>query len=635
MKRARTVESPSPQMGKSVFGLIFVSALLLRAARVLRVDFAPWWDGVGWGYADLWTSQAADLAFNASTAGLEFKTEGLIYVPLLGAFLKVFGFTPGIEIWAWVLVLISATIPVMAAATVHTLTGRLGGAAITAILVTLDPVQEAFGLNGWSDSITFLAVSLSFFTFVRAAVKPTRGRMIAMGLALGFTALSHATWTWPAISWALMSWPLLTLRRHWLTPTEPDRSPGHSMRFATPLITFFVTVLVANFIVLAVGPPSGDSLFPILSSDTNNQRALVTTLNPDVQWDTWEPADTVKTFLFVVPGRFPSLLSDLIGQQITGVLHLSAWVLLGLGAALLYLACTAVRRPVSRWSLLVLAVFACLTWWPPGATNAAVPALLLILILAWIYVPPTRGLLIAILPVTVLLAIFLPHNTHFRHSNAILYGIVLVIGVVIDGAVERWWSRHSQLSQSAWSRALQALRVAPAGLLIILVVWAISQSAAAYSFRRAEDSYLRWLGTIMEPGDVLLTSGNVNPWRVQSRVAAPVVYDVEHGGRLFVTGKSPAWGPNLGTVIGPVRTHDDLLSKLGENRRIWFYRPGEPNAEPLVTFRKLVADSPSAYYSLDPVAHFPDDPTRPAFVVGRPLEDDRSPPELPSQTGRG
>ncbi len=635
MRRSGTAGPASSFALKSVFSLIFISAALLRAARVFRVDFAPWWDGVGWGYADLWTSQAAGLAFSASTAGLEFRTEGLTYVPLLALFLKIFGFTPGMEIWAWVLVLISATIPVMAAGTLYALTGRLGGAVIAAILVTLDPVQEAFGLNGWSDSITFFTVSLSFFTFARAAARPTRGRLVAFGMALGITALSHATWTWPAISWAVMSWPLLALRRHWMTGADPDGLPRHSARFATPLITFVLTVLAVNFLVLAVGPPYADNIFPVLSSDIGNQRAVVTKLNPEVQWQTWEPADTVRTFLFVVPGRFPGLLFDLIGQQLTGVLHLSAWILLGLGAALLYLAATGERRRISWWLLLVLPVFAWLTWSSPPATNAAVPALLLILTFAWIYVPPTRGLLIAILPITVLLAIFLPHNTHFRHSNAVLYALVLIFGLVIDAAAARWQARRSELSPPGGDRLTRSLRLAPAGLLVLLIVWAISQSAAAYGFRRGEDGYLRWLGAIMEPGDVLLTSGNVNPWRVHSQVAVPVVYDVEHGSRLYVTGNSLYWGPKLREVAVTVRTHDEFLSTLGENGRVWFYRPGKPAAEPLVIFSRLETDSFSAYYSLDAVAHYPNNPARPAFVVGRPLEGDRSPPDLPSQTGRG
>jgi hypothetical protein len=635
MKRSRTAETASPQMVKSVLSLIFVSAVLLRSARVFRVDFAPWWDGVGWGYADLWTSQAADLAFNVSTAGLDFRTEGLVYVPLLGIFLKIFGFTPGMEIWAWVLVLISATIPVMAAGTVHALTGRLGGAVLVAILVTLDPVQEAFGLNGWSDSITFFAVSLSFLTFARAAARPTRSRLVALGMALGLTALSHATWTWPAMSWAVMSWPLLAFRRHWWTTGNADHPGGPTIRLATPLLAFLVTILVVNFLVLAIAPESADNLFPVLSSDTNNQRALISTLNPDVEWDTWEPADTVRTLLFVVPGRFPSLLADLIGQQITGVMHLSTWLLLGMGAALLYIASTVGRKTVSRGALLALPVFAWLAWSSQATFDATVPALILTMALAWIYVPQSRGLFIAILPITALLAIFLPHNTHFRHSNAILYAVLIVFGLVVDAAAARWQGGRFKFSPGRWDRVALTLRLAPAGLVVILLAWAISQSAAAYSFRRAEDSYLRWLGTIMEPGDLLLTSGNVNPWRVQRLIGSPVVYDVEHGSRLFVTGDSPTWGPRLSAIIGTFETHEEFLATLSANGRNWFYRPGSPAFEPLVVFSQLGADTSATYYSLDPVAHFPDDPTRPAFVVGQPLEDDRSPPDLPSQTGRG
>ena len=635
MMRGGEAPAASTRMLKSLYLLTFFSAAILRSARVFRVDFAPWWDGVGWSYADLWTSQAADLAFHASNAGLEFKTEGLLYVPLMGLFLKVFGFTLGIEIWAWTLVLISATIPVMAAGTVHALTGRLGGAAIAAILVTLDPVQEAFGLNGWSDSITFFAISLSFLAFARAARKPTRSRLIGLGLALGFTALSHATWTWPAVTWAVMSWPLLALRRHWLSSNESEILPGSTLRLATPVLSFFVTVLSINFLIAAIGPSSTEGMFPVLSSDINNQRALVTRLNPEVEWDTWEPSDTIRTFLFVVPGRFPGLLFDLIGQQITGVLHFSAWLLAGLGAALLYLAATGEKKRVSRWSLLALPVIAWVAWSPQAATNAAVPALFLILALAWIYVPPTRGLLVAVLPIAALLAIFLPHNTHFRHSNAVLYALLLISGVIFDTAAAQWQARRSQSSPVGSIRLTSILGFAPVGLLVIFLVWSTIQSASAYGFRRAEDDYLRWLGDVMEEGDILLTSGNVNPWHVQRLVAAPVVYDVEHGGRLFVTGGSLSWGPRLSAVVGQTRTHQDLLSALGETGRIWFYRPGEPAPEPMVAFRQLVTESPSALYTLDTVDRFPGDPTRPAFIVGRPVEDDSSPPELPSQTGRG
>lgn len=622
-------------MVRSTYILTFFAALLLRAARALRVDFAPWWDGVGWSYADIWTSQAAELAFNASTVGLEFRLEGLLYVPLMGLFLKVFGFTLGIEIWAWALVLISAAIPVMAAGTVHTLTGRLGGGVVVAILVTLDPVLEAFGLNGWSDSITFFAVSLSFFMFARAVASPTHGGVVGLGLALAITALSHATWTWPALAWAVMAWPLLALRRHWSMAEDTERPVGSTVRFATPLLTFIFAVLAVNFLMAAIGPSSRENLFPVLSSDPDNQRALVSTINPDVDWYTWEPADSARTLLFVVPGLFPSLVADLIGQQITGVMYLSAWLLSGVGAALLYLAATGERKRVSRWSLLTLPAFAWLAWSSQATLDATVPALILILALAWIYVPPTRGLLTAILPITVILAVFLPHNTHFRHSNAVLYAVLLIFGVVMDAASVRWQARHPAFAPLGWHRARSALRFVPVALIAALVICGTIQSAAAYDFRRTEEAYLRWLGGTMEPGDVLLTSGNVNPWGVQGLVGAPVVYDVEHGSRLFVTGDSPTWGPRLSAVVGTFQTHEEFLSTLGANGRIWFYRPGNPPPEPLVTFSQLGVDAPSTFYTLDAVDYFADTPGRPGFIVGRPVEDDRTPPDLPSQTGRG
>lgn len=617
------------------YALIFVAAILLRAAKVFRVDFAPWWDGVGWGYADLWTSQAAALAYSASNAGLDFKTEGLLYVPLMGIFLKIFGFTPGINIWAWFLVLISAAIPVIAASTIHSLTGRLGGSIIVAILVTLDPVQEAFGLNGWSDSITFFAVSLSFLAFTRAVASPSKKRLIALGIAISLTALSHATWTWPAMCWALLTWPLLSLRHTWGGLDASNHSHLGKTRLAIPILSFVGSMLLVNFLIVSVGPSSSDNIFPVFSSDIDNQRALVTRLNPDVDWESWESTDTIRTFLFVVPPKFPSLMFDLIGQQITGVLHLSAWILCGLGAALIYIARNESGQHMSRWLLLALPLFAWVAWSPEARTNAAVPGLLLILAMAWIYVPTTRGLLIAIIPITALLAIFLPHNTHFRHSNAVLYVLILIFGLVIARAAANWQTNSSRYNYSDSDLLATSFRCAPTCFLLIFIAWTIVQAALGFSFRQTEDRYLHWLGSLMHKEDVLLTSGNVNPWHIASIIPAPVIYDVEHGGRLFVDGKATGWGPNLRTTLGPVQTNQELVSTLRQSGKIWVYRPGKPVTRPLVAFRQLTVTSPPEFYTLHAVDHFPDGNGRPAFMLGPPVHTGNTPPDLPSQTGRG
>ena len=91
-------------------------------------------------------------------------------------------------------------------------------------------------------------------------------------------------------------------------------------------------------------------------------------------------------------------------------------------------------------------------------------------------------------------------------------------------------------------------------------------------------------------------------------------------------GPPECWGPAHGPGIRQVNEH------LAERLRVQEV-PSAP--EPMVAFRQLVTESPSALYTLDTVDRFPGDPTRPAFIVGRPVEDDSSPPELPSQTGRG
>ena len=394
-------------------------------------------------------------------------------------------------------------------------------------------------------------------------------------------------------------------------------------------------MLLVNFLIVSVGPSSSDNIFPVFSSDIDNQRALVTRLNPDGDWESWESTDTIRTFLFVVPAKFPSLMFDLIGQQITGVLHLSAWTLCGLGMALIYIARNESGRHISRWLLLALPLFAWVSWSPDAPTNAAVPGLLLILAMAWIYVPATRGLLIAIIPITALLAIFLPHNTHFRHSNAVLYVLVLIFGLVIARAAANWQINSSRYKYSDSHLLTTGFHYAPTCFLLIFVTWTIVQATLGFSFRQTEDRYLHWLGSLMNKEDVLLTSGNVNPWHTASIIPAPVIYDVEHGGRLFVDGKATGWGPNLRTALGTEQTTQALVSKLRQSGKIWVYRPGKPVASPLIAFRQLSDPSPPEFYTLNAVDHCPDGNGTPAFMLGPPVPTGKAPPDLPSQTGRG
>jgi hypothetical protein len=619
---------------RGVYAAVFIAAFLSRLAVVQRGEFTPWWDGIGWGYADLWIGGATALAFEGSPAGLHFATEGLVYVPLLALVFKLFGLSTGMEVWSFVLIAVAASVALMATATVHLITGRIAGGVVAGAFVIFDPVLEWFGLNGWSDAFTFLGVATTFLIFFACARRPTRVRLVLLGVSLAFLALGHATWTWPALAWAILAWPLLA-NRQWFDRAEPvGDSRGNSLRFAIPLVAFLVCMLAVNWYLVGAGLADEGNLAPVFSSDVNNQRSLITRLDPDVEWATWEPADTIRTFVFKVPGLFPSLFSDLVGQQITGAIPLSAWLLLVMGVAVLVLALAQGRPRLSGWAVLGPALFAVLALALNPVENAAVVILLAVLAAAWVYMQVARAILAIVAPLALILVVFLPVITQFRHSNAVIFALLIIAGAAIDGALARWSIyRPGEGRDGALIARLATL--ATATTLVIVVVVGALQAVTAAQFRLGEERYLTWLGAVMGPGDALLTSGDVNPWRVQELIGRPIAYDVENGGRLLVTGTNSEWGRRVAEVTAAPATTGDVLRVLAGDGRLWFYRPGETVDVKRFAPRLAGENQALSFLSLIPVATYPADDSRAALAVGDPIEILEEPPSVPSQTGRG
>lgn len=610
------------------YAMVFTAALLSRLATVQRGVFTPWWDGIGWGYADLWIGGAVGLAFEGSTRGLHFTTEGLTYVPVLALFLKIFGLSSGLEAWSFVLIAVSALVALFAVMTVHLITGRLLGGVVAGALVIFDPVLEWFGLNGWSDSFTFLGVAASFLLFFAAARRPTLPRLALLGVSLAFLALGHATWTWPALAWAILAWPLLANRRWFARTTPPRDRPYGRLRFAIPLLAFLVSMMAVNWFLVGAGIAESGNYVPVFSSDVNNQRSLVSWIEPDVEWDTWEPSDTIRTFVFTIPGLIPTLFSDLAGQQLTGAIPFSALLLLILAIGVCGLALARGSPRLSGWALFGPAVFAVLAVALDPVDNAAVVILMLVLGVAWIYLPAVRTILLLIGPLTIILTVFFPVITHFRHSNAVLYALVLIAGVVVDSGL------RSAPERRAWLVGRFSTLAVAAGLLILVGI-GVFQAVTAMQFRLAEERYLGWLGGIMESGDVLLTTGDVNPWRVHEIVGNPVAFDIEHGGRLLITDSTSRWDQKVPAVAELPATTEEILAALAGDGRLWFYRPHDRAAEPLFVPRLGSDDGHASFYSLVPVAPYPEDNFRAAMGVGVPVVTPLEPASLPSQTGRG
>ena len=238
---------------------LFVAAALVRATPVIRLDYAPWWDGVGYGYGDLWTGQALRLA-DGDFAALSFYSEGLMFVPVPAVFFKTLGVATGMHAWAIFLVMVSAAIVPIAAHTVYLITRQPIGALAIGVLTIFDPVSTWYGSNGWSDAQTFLSVALACWAFALCARKPTFPRLLLLGVVLATLALGHTTWLYPATFWALVTPVLVATREKWFPGALDLPDPGVRRRWLRRVAVpsgYFAAVALVTLSVVSVGGAVG------------------------------------------------------------------------------------------------------------------------------------------------------------------------------------------------------------------------------------------------------------------------------------------------------------------------------------------------------------------------------------------
>ena len=521
---------------------LFTIAALFRYTHVVRGDYMPWWDGVGWSYADVWISRAVELAYTDSTAGFSFAAEGMVFVPPMALLIKLFGMAGGMAWWTHFLVISSALIAPIAASTVFRVTRNEYGALLAGSMVAIDPLLRWFGVNGWSDSATMFFTALAFWTFAGAATKPTISRCSNFGAALAMLALSHTTWLWPCVFWVLAGWPLLVTRRRWLPDAvraTDENNDVHWLKCAVPIGSFFGALVIIVLLLSVIGGDGGHdkSSIPIFSVDSNNQRALVVSYDPSMVWAEWQPSDTIRVVLTKFIPVIPKQLASLIIGHVVNVIPGFAWLALLTATAAIVVGIRGnVYRRLSLWALAGLGILGFLILHPQVPSEPSIVAVFIVLILLWLFIPIARVLLFVSSPMLGLLLLYIGITTQHRHSNAFVYLLYLLAGIAVSLAI---W----EIARSVdWRSYLQSkiVKYAPAFVIGLPMLFLLTTSASELIRetvdQRSEIAYLKWLGRIAGPNDIVMTTGNVNPWEVQELTRRTVYYDIAHSARMVIDG---------------------------------------------------------------------------------------------------
>ena len=612
-----------------LYGGVFLVAYLVRLAAFERGDFMPWWDGWGLGHSDLWTdyadtfSRLGDISFLVN-----IHNEGFVYVPLMALFLKAFGFYPGILWFGHFLVFISALIPLFAALTVRFATGNRLGGVVAGLLVAFDFVLIWFGLNGWSDSMTFLLTSLSFLAFVAASRNPTVLRLVLFGISLAVLAFGHGTWVQAALAWAILSWPLLATSHRWLPAVgvASGLTRFSGWRFSIPLVTL-TAVLLAGFISLAILFPAlvagGLDHFPLIGGTEVRRAAFAAMYDPRL--GVTDPqrlilSAQIKAFGYFLTGMGRHVNYFITAHIETAIPYYGA-LIFGMVSAVVVIAIRRFRNGYApSWSLVTIPAVGIFAWWesPFGSSSESVTLLALVLVL--VYLPIARVFFLVLSPILLVsfMALFLV--LHQRHSSVFVYAMYLLSGVLADAA----W-RHlrgiriavpGRLRLAIW-RENGASFLAVAAVVGALVV-GILQFGQARGQRADQDDYLVWLGSQMGESDALLTSGFVDPWSVYELTGVDIYYDADHKGRVAVTGRPFGWKSMEDTFGTELRVGDGDIGLVGPLVRkydqIWYFDPRLGPDQVTVTLT-IYSGRRGKAVDLVRVAAYPDDPERFAYIL--------------------
>ena len=600
------------------YGAVFVVAYVFRLAPYLRNDLTPWWDGWGLGHGDTWIDLAVPMAEMADLSVFaDIHNEGFLYVPLLAGFIKALGLWSGMVWFGHFLVVTSALIPVLAAATVTTLTGRQAGGIVAGLVLAFDPVLIWFGLNGWSDGATFFAVALAFLAFAAAARRPSVRTLVALGLALTLLALSHGTWLYPAVFWAAAAGPLIAARARWLTGAGPyERS---RKLLAAPLVTLALGyVAMGAFQWSRFPPPNGiRGLADVPLIGHSRARDILSAFSNTFG----EPSRAAGTPESIVgaAGRWLAELGEhvsfFIDAHVVQPFPFFPLIMAVVGVAALWLAWRRHRAvPVSRPGLAVLPVLAVPVFWPALEASTAGPTFLLVLALVWLFAPAGRAIYAGL---ALYFAVFLPiaeFGAHMRHTNVLIYAFILTGVTLIDAAAREGAPRlpwRAGLIQTLVVR--RAMRVAVPSLVGALIVVGLVGVAHAAGERATERAYLTWLGSNLPGNALVLTAGNVDPWTVVDLTGRSVLYDAENRGRQLIEGRPFTWTHRVPRFYPDATESAQIISALVESgAELYYYGPGSEDRS-RVTPHFLGARTT---YALTREAAYPGDPRRAVLRIG-------------------
>ena len=551
------------------YSALFVVAYVFRLAPYLRNDLAPWWDGWGLGHGDTWIDLAVPMAEAADLSVFSsIHTEGFVYVPLLAAFLKALGLSAGMVWFGHFLVVASALIPVFAAATLATLTGRQAGGILAGLVLAFDPVLVWFGLNGWSDSVTFFAVALALLAFAAAARRPSARRLVALGLALTLLALSHGPWLYPAAFWAAAAGPLIAARARWLPAAGPYERSRRLL--ATPLVTLALGyVAMGAFQWSRFPPPNGiRGLADVPLIGHSSVQGVVSRFSETFGERSYAPG-TPGSFVGAAGGWLAELgehVSFFIDAHVVQPFPFFPLIMAVIGAVALRLAWQRHRAvPVSRAGLAALPILAVPVFWPGLEASTAGPTFLLLLALVWLVAPTGRALYAGLAPYLAVFLAIAEFSMH-RHTNVLIYAFILTGGTVIDAAAREGALRLPW--RAGWIRPLvvrRAIAVTMMSVVGAVIVVGLVDVARAASERETERAYLTWLGSKLPANALVLTAGDVDPWTVADLTGRPVLYDAENGGRQLIEGRPFTWTRRVPSFYPDATESAHIISTLVES----------------------------------------------------------------------
>lgn len=607
--------------------VLFIAAFLYRYASLISGKNVPWYGDYDPGYSDWWIWGARILAFEANPVAVEMRTEGLLYVPLLAIFIKIFGFATAMHYWGYMLAAISAFLPVVAAVTVQRASGGLIGAVLVGILVTVDPVLAQFGLNGWPDSLTIFVAGITLFGFVLVIRLPTFKRLLFLGACLSVLTLSHATWIWAGFGWALVAWLVVALPaiRQYAIQNEASlyRVNGWLMG-GLPLAVWVTTMITAGGALTLLGIDSGKGLGAALAGDSLPVMDLAVQFGMNRDAAESSVVNSAQKILIDLPARLPEKTWSFINGQLARSTPFYAWILTSMAFSAVFIAYVN-RNPISTrkpllWGAAIPIALAIVVLQPSTLGSITVLVTVITLISVLVVLPISRILIAAYLPYAGTIIVFSGLSIQQRHSILLVYLLYVLLGVCLGSACIAIFRSHVLTRISASINMRQLTNAIVSVMLSWLLIMGLIGTVSATLQKQQEQNYLRWLGTLMPENALLVTAPNVDPWEVRDLTGRTVIYDV--GLRSIVIPVSgDGWFDKIEVMAPSATSPRTLINSIHrEGREIWGYFPREDNKD---SFSRTSVNSHghTALVKVLRVAAYPIDESRAAIRIGQVVDD--------------